>query len=291
MYDAVEITRRLIFGTNDPLFYDYNAHIRPDDAKPDTQYYDMGTYLTSGGGRYAYPSLFGAVKKFFSTTIPDNVYTYAELASLNQLNLSAEDLDLYISQYGTDRFSADLAERAYIFGTTRFYLDISRATFRVSEGVKSIDGIEVRAVDDGFDFQAGSKAAQLINDVLLKPTLDPYGLARGEVVISYTGSGKTYVNYGQSEFAADRVREADVNVVGSSNQRDRDIAGISALVATGGIPYFSSILSDEFLSYKKFDRKVIYGTPGDDNLDKNDVKIPYAINDSFTLLVEAAMTP
>jgi hypothetical protein len=37
MYDAVEITRRLIFGTNDPLFYDYNAHIRPDDAKPDTQ--------------------------------------------------------------------------------------------------------------------------------------------------------------------------------------------------------------------------------------------------------------
>lgn len=285
MYDPVEITRRLIFGTSDPSIIDYNDHIRLRGVDPDTQYYDMSTYLTSGAGRYAYLSLFGTVRKFFdSTSLRDKDYTFAELTSPDLLNLSAGDLELRISQYGTDIFSADLAERAYIFGTTGFKLDVFNATFKVAGGVKSIEGIEVRALADGFDFQAGTLAAQLVNDVLLNPTLDPYGLARGEVVINYTGSGKTYVNYGQSDFTADRVKEADVNVSGSSNQRVRDLAGISTLAATGGLSYFSRITSDRFLSYINLGRKVIYGTPEDDNLDRSDAKVSLNALDEIQII-------
>jgi hypothetical protein len=75
VYDPIEITRLFVFGTNDPSIADYNDHIRPSEEPPASISYNMSDYLTSGGGRYAYPSLFGAVRKFFGATISDGTYT------------------------------------------------------------------------------------------------------------------------------------------------------------------------------------------------------------------------
>ena len=260
MYDPVEITKLFVFGTNSPSPDDYNQHIRPTGATPASITYNMSDYMTGGGGRFAYPSLFGAVEKFFTTAIADGTYTYSQIATL--LGLSASDLTVGISQYGTGIGSADHAERSYIFGSTQFRLDTSRTTFEVVGGVKTIKNMEVRVFGDNFDFTAGNPLAQLINDLLLEPTLDPYGLGRGPVDILFSGSGKTYASYSQTDFATDEGREGEVSVIGSLSRPFKDAAGIAILPSS----YLLAIASDPFLSFKRGNLKVIYGTPGNDNL-------------------------
>jgi hypothetical protein len=98
MYDPVEITKLFVFGTNSPSPDDYNQHIRPTGATPASITYSMSNYMTGGGGRFAYPSLFGVVEKFFTTAIPDGTYT---IATLPLPGLSEGDLTVGISQYGT----------------------------------------------------------------------------------------------------------------------------------------------------------------------------------------------
>jgi Ca2+-binding RTX toxin-like protein len=264
MYDPIEITKLFAFGTNSPSSDDYNKHIRPRGTAPASKSYIMSDYMTSGGGRFAYPSLFGAVKKFFNTTLPDKTYTYTEIADI--LKLSDRDLKLNISQYGTGIGSADHADRSYIFGNSPFELNTSGTTFEVIGGVKTIKGLKVRAVNDNFDFESKPGSySQYINSFLLEPTFDPYKLGRGPVTINFTGSGKTYDTYGQLNFIGDRAKEVNVN--GSLSD------GIKSLIANGGIAYFSNIASDPFLSYKRGDLKVIYGTPGNDNLNELDAEL------------------
>lgn len=73
-YDPIEITRLYVFGTDAPSLDDYNLHIRPNDAEPPPKEYNMIHYMTSGAGRYAYPSIFGAVQKFFASNVADGQY-------------------------------------------------------------------------------------------------------------------------------------------------------------------------------------------------------------------------
>jgi Ca2+-binding RTX toxin-like protein len=261
MYDPVKITKLFVFGTNSPSPDDYNQHIRPTGATPESISYNMSDYMTVGGGRFAYPSLFGAVEKFFTTAIPDGTYLYSQIAA--RLGLSASDLKVGISQYGTGIGSADHAERSYIFGNTDFTLNTSETTFKVVSGVKTIKNLEVRADNDNFNFESAPDSySQYVNDYLLEPTFDPYGLDRGAVVINFNakglGKGKSYDTYNQANFAADQKLESDVN--GSI------LSGIASLVKNGGYSYFANIASDPFLSFKRGNLKVIYGTPGNDNL-------------------------
>jgi Ca2+-binding RTX toxin-like protein len=286
MYDPIKLTRLLVFGSEDPSFIDYNDHIRrirtPGEANTQAPPYDMLEYMTSGGGRFAYPSLFGAVEKFFTaTTIPDGTYAYSDLFNfIFGLNFTT-DLNIVISQYGTGILSADLAERAYIFGTTEFTLNIDNATFEVVDGVKTIKNIEVRAFDDDFDFITDNRLSQFVGANFLRPAIDPYNLSRGPVDIIFRGTGQIYDNYSQEQFLVNELFEVDVSLRGSITSNAQDLAGILKLGSVDSIPFFSRIASDEFLSYTKFGRKVIYGTSGDDNLDKNDIRVIYAIYDSF----------
>lgn len=154
-----------MFGTDNPSTTDYNTHIRPENAAPASISYSMLDYMENGSGRFAYPSLFGAVEKFFGATLPiDGTYSYAQMASI--LGLTADDLRADISQYGSGIGSADHAERSYIFGNTRFELTTAM-TFNIIGGVKSINGLEVRALPDGFNFASWPGTfSQLLNGVL-----------------------------------------------------------------------------------------------------------------------------
>nr|NCQ97703.1 VWA domain-containing protein [Microcystis aeruginosa W11-03]NCR96178.1 VWA domain-containing protein [Microcystis aeruginosa W11-06] len=278
MYDPIEITKLFVFGTNSPSPDDYNQHIRPTGATPASITYSMSDYMTGGGGRFAYPSLFGAVEKFFTTAIPDGTYNYSQISTL--LGLSASDLTVGISQYGTGIGSADHAERSYIFGSTEFRLDTSGTTFEVVGGVKTIKNMEVRAFNDDFDFTAGNQLAQLINDLFLEPTLDPYGLGRGPVDIRFSGSGKTYASYSQTDFVTDEGREGEVSVIGSWSRPLKDANGIRSLP----ISYLSNIASDSFLSFKRGDLKVIYGTPGNDNLNSSNAEFSLDVYFGFLMV-------
>jgi Ca2+-binding RTX toxin-like protein len=271
MYDPIEITKLYVFGTNNPSPDDYNQHIRPSTATPASITYGMNDYMTSGGGRFAYPSLFGAIKKFFDTTIDDGTYTYAQIAGL--LGLSDNDIRIGISQYGTSIGSADHAQRSYIFGSTSFTFDISKVTFKVTGGVKTINNLEVRAFNDNFDFDAGNPLAELINTIFLEPTLDPYGLGRGPVDINFTGLGKIYTDYSQSSFDSDKGQESEVSVIGTTSRLLKDVSGIASLPFS----YFNNIASDPFLKFKRGDLKVIYGTPENDNLNEFKAELSFDV--------------
>ena len=277
-YNEKKITRLFVFGTNTPSPSDYNRHIRPLSATPASITYDMNIYMTQGGGRFAYPSLFGAIKKFFSSTrtFTQTLYNYAAMAG--KLNLSAGDSKLSISQYGTGIGSSDHADRSYIFGSTEFTFDTTKIMFLVNNGVKSITGLEVRASKDNFDFDAGNPLSELVNTAILEPTFDPDGLSRGEIKINYTGSGKTYATYTEADFTTHQALEDNVSVIGTGfaallERARKDAAGIASLTANGGIQYFQNIASDQFLSYRRNNKKVIYGTPGDDILLANTQRI------------------
>jgi hypothetical protein len=87
MYDAIQITKLLIFGTDTPSPSNYDEHIRPRDITPPSISYSTTDYMTKGGGRFAYPSIFGAVQKFFTTSEPlkDGEYSWTVRSSLAEV--------------------------------------------------------------------------------------------------------------------------------------------------------------------------------------------------------------
>jgi Ca2+-binding RTX toxin-like protein len=267
-FDPIEITRLFVFGfgTDTPPPPDnYNEHIRSRNATPESITYSMSEYMMNGGGRFAYPSLFPAVEKFFNGEIPEreNGYTAEEIRGI--LGLTSNDLNIDISQYGTGIGSDDHFRRSWIFGNGRFILDLSKATFYVNNGIKKIDGLEVRALADNFDFRSKPGAiTQRINELVNTPTFDRYGLSRGEVTIKFDDTvGKLYPNYTQENFQANQKLENEVN-------RPTE-QGIPSIVSSGIPDFVNLTLEDKFLSYRRDSFKVIYGTPEDDpNLRSSD---------------------
>lgn len=69
-YKGIEITKLLVFGTRYPDPNDY-IHIRPADTPRPSITYDTGWCMNSSGGRFAFPSLIPAMRKFFDTPLPD----------------------------------------------------------------------------------------------------------------------------------------------------------------------------------------------------------------------------
>ncbi|MEK0194765.1 VWA domain-containing protein [Microcoleus anatoxicus] len=267
-YDEIEITRKFVFGTDKPSPDNYNAHIRGKDVKPASQDYDMDTYMNSGGGRFAYPSLFPAVEKFFSGEIPDrdNGYNAGEVGGI--LGLTSKDLPIInISQYNTGIGSEDYVDRCWIFGNTTFELDVTNATFYVNNGIKKIEGLKVRALPDDFDFLSGERT-QIINDILNRPTFDRYGLSRGEVAINFTDSGKPSPTYTEENFLADQKLEANVNVPQSRPSL------IGNLLRSGAATYFADLALDRFLSYRRGFLNVIYGSPDPESISSSDSIAP-----------------
>ena len=281
-YDEIEITRKFVFGTDKPSPDNYNAHIRGKDVKPASQDYDMDTYMNSGGGRFAYPSLFPPVERFFSREIPDRENGYTDVEIFGILGLDTSDLRIInISQYGTDIGSEDFADRCWIFGNTPFELDVTNATFYVNNGIKKIEGLKVRARPDNFDFESDGRT-QIINEIIFKPTFDPNNpftlnkLSRGKVTINFTGSsGKPYPTYTEEDFLADQKLEANVN---QGFQK-----GLAGLLTSDEVKqYFDNLRSDKFLSYRRGSLKVIYGGPGNDSVSSSD---PIAVPPTPYLIV------
>jgi hypothetical protein len=288
--DPIQITRLYVFGTETPSVDDYNAHIRPTSDMPALlPSQNMLDYMTTGAGRYAYPSLFGAIQTIFSAILPDSTpattgnkgyYSYTELLDkLGTTGFAGTDTQISISQYGTHPGTADYYDRAYIYGTTDFSLKLEQAKFTVINGVMTISGMEVTANNDNFDFYSENPLASVINNVFLEPTLDPYNLARGPVrpdgngkavTIDYQGSGKTYANYDNSSYEIDQGLDTFVSIKYTVAGALLDISGISTFSLPAGQAYFQNLLNDPFLSYVHNGKKVIYGTPDSDDLDPTD---------------------
>ncbi|MEG4575916.1 VWA domain-containing protein [Microcoleus sp. N3A4] len=305
IFDPIEITKLLVFGESKPSSDNYNEHIRLESeeyktAKTDDERntiaaayrergdkrapsipYDMTAYMNSedgGGGRFAYPSLFPVVEKFFNANnIKPGKYTYAQIrndlgipdsSTSSGVPYRAEDdpnINITISQYGTAINSRDHADRSYIFGQTSFLLKTENIIFEIKDGKKTINGMEVRAYNDNFDFESDNQLVGVPNWAL-DSLLNPYKLARIPVYIEFKGTGKTYPNgYSQENFATDQSREGDV-ALGRFGLVGGNISGGLAKLAQQGIEYIANLKTDPFLFYRRASDsfKVIYGSPKND---------------------------
>ncbi|MGL5941796.1 MAG: hypothetical protein ACRC2S_15720 [Waterburya sp.] len=310
-YDPIKFTQRLVFGKDTDSYInplstdnDYNDHIRPEGSIPPGFEFDMLDYLTNGAGRYATPAVFPLVDKFFapSTDLQNGITYFGTAAIRKALGFDAtgdeevfkEATEVAIWQYGTDTLSLDFAERAYLFGTTGFTLDLTNAKFIVGyNDERSITGLRVKADKDNFDFVGGAGIINKLAKLILEPAYDPYGLTRKEVPIEFTTSidgreyGTSATPYGFDKYGADEIYETtNTSVVGTVSGVAKLATGMNNFfIPGGGInpsvlaagSYLSNINSDPFLRYRRGDFKVIYGTPGNDDIDKKDQE--YDISD------------
>lgn len=227
-YDGISITKKLLFGT-DQVPDDFNERIPEPDAAVPVVTYDANMFLESGPGRFAWPARANIVEFFFTRqeyeAIPSGSYSLQELVALLEADFEyvfrTGDLFIPIENYGTDVNSADYEERAYIFGSSGASLE--SATFHVSEnGTRTISNIVVQPDVDNFNFETVNDVAQLLNDTILKPILDPYGLGQNEVAMQFTqasplvfqsSSGTTSI-YDQDMYFSDKDKQAEL--VGST---------------------------------------------------------------------------
>ena len=311
-FDPIEITKLLVFGTSTPSSDNYNKHIRLElepgkeeaknypsgDERAPSITYDMYAYMETGAGRFAYPSLFPAVEKFFNANISDGNYTYAQITPILGLKEGEKkpifgsptlgDNEIEISQYGTDINGKDHADRSYIFGQTSFTFATKKKnllddiSFEVKDGKKTIRNMEVRAYDDNFDYESGNfnlliTAANKELDSLL----NPYKLARLPVEVKIRGNGKPYLSYSEEDFAADQEREGDVAL----GKLGVNISVGVEKIAEQKDQYIAKLRTDPFLSYKRErgNLSVIYGTPKNDDLSPSDAK--KSVNPSEPFLI------
>jgi RTX calcium-binding nonapeptide repeat (4 copies) len=313
-YDPIKFTQRYVFGNDtdsntEPLSTgnDYNDHIRPLTGfpKPQAFEFDMLDYLTNGAGRYATPTIFPLVDQFFDASTDILTGTYSGTAAIrNALGFGdPSDEEAFkqatgaaIWQYGTDTLGLDFAERAYLFGTTGFTLDLTNANFIVgSNGEKSITGMRVKADPDNFDFVGGAGPVNKVANLILVPAYDPYGLGRAEVPINFTTSteGREYGTsanpYNFNKYSTDEIYETlFTSIAGTASGKAKLATGIANLLVfpTTFSPYragsyLSNIKSDSFLSYIRNNSQVIYGTPGNDNLDFQDERGSRPVDRNF----------
>jgi Ca2+-binding RTX toxin-like protein len=299
-YDLVQITRKLLFGTDTPSTTDYNLHIRPRASILPSQKYDLNQYMQFGAGRFALPSLFGAVDKFFNTTsfeLPDGTYTYTQLATILGLNDQA-DLQRQISQYGTGIDDPDHPERSYIFGSTWFELSKESIRFVANGLDRYIENLRVIPRNDNFDFRSDNTLSQIIG-TFLGAGIDPYGLIREEVTITYEdtnpGSGGKYPIYTRAQYEQHQQEEIFISDRGNGFGQGGnpiwatyDASGLARLSLFTGQAYFSLLKSDPFLSFKRGDQSVIYGTPENDQLSPYTFQVAFQVPfPSFTAFLMA----
>ena len=300
--DPIAITKHLIFGTENPDPEDYNKHIEVINGNSAPLRFLAADYMQSGAGRYAYPSIFGAVDKFFnSAAISDVSRTYNFSSIKNLTGINDSDLKTVISQYGTDPGNFDHNYRSYIFGTTTFRLDLDNAQFIVENGIRRIEGMRVIPNDDNFDFAGDNGLVNALKRIGIDPfkSIDPYELVLNSpsgdsrnVPLIYEGEGLTYGTYTQSDYNEDNSfiifngpgtadneffpgRDSVVTYGGEPLETiEKALGTVQAAVLNDGIGYFIDILDDPFLGRRKDDLKVIYGSHERDELDPDDYIFP-----------------
>jgi Ca2+-binding RTX toxin-like protein len=120
--------------------------------------------------------------------------------------------------------------------------------------------------------------------------LDPYGLIREEVKIIYEdinpGSAGKYPIYTRAQYEQHQREEIFISDRGNRFGEGGnpiwityDASGLARLSLFTGQAYFSLLKSDPFLSFKRGNQSVVYGTP------ENDVLSPYTFQAAFQVPV------
>jgi hypothetical protein len=233
----------------------------------------MASFMSTGPGRYALPSLAPFVQRFFGGGLPSALQgitgTYTVQQLIDKFHVDPSEFRFSFQQRGWQPNTSDYGLRTYIYNSEGFVLD-PNTTF-VFDGANShIDNLKVFAFNDNFDFNSGSSLAQLVaqlgDRVVLNPNIDPYNLAdpnhtKRQVIISFTNKQGVAAVQGYNAASYD----SDTRFY---NQNFSQIGSLGA-TASAMLDVIRGLQKDDVIEYSKDGIPVIYGSARDDALNLN----------------------
>ncbi len=188
-------------------------HVDPGDDPRTELTVDAVSYMASVG-RFANLADAKIVRDFFGGSLQRQGVTDSNgVTRLKVSDLSAELFDkakFSISQYSAGVSDQDFLERAMIWGSTSYVLGGGTTFVWDSSGNLSIENGCILPYNDNFDFKTagGNPIIQQINNTILKPRIDPYGIGqRVDLIFDTASKNQLQVNasgnvYTQAEYNA-----------------------------------------------------------------------------------------
>ena len=184
--------------------------IRENNVKGTPLNIDTNTYMQTGPGRFVSAADVPLFQDFFNADLTPGTYTHAEIWKKLRptVKIVQNSYTKDVSQYYTGIGSPDYVTRAFIFGSTKFTIDLSQVKYVVSESGKHIQNVKFLPTQllsdlpehkENFDFEGGGKLINFINSHF-KKVIDPSGIGR-LVPIEFTNAQNVQAeNINQEEF-------------------------------------------------------------------------------------------
>jgi len=239
---------------------------------------DAVSYMEIGPGRYAHASDIGFVQDFYAGTISLAAGSYTRDELINNYGYELVDFSTSYGQYQIDPTSADYEQRTYVFNTTGFAVSGDTVFIVNADGSREIQNLALLPTDDNFDFDSGNPLANLGNDTVLEPNIDPYTIGR-RVEIEYTTESKALVprvanyNYLQDQIGAANeptvsAASGIISAFGAMQNVIDDLKAAGTIeydTPSGGKVIYGSVEDDVSVTGTKFGDIIVTGD-GDDNV-------------------------
>lgn len=266
-----------LYGGNTPLNLVSDALIR-SDLTTSTVSINAAAFMTQSAGRFATPSQFNVVQKFFaeSTSLTTGSYTLSQI--MNNLGISATKAVIGIDQKEYSS-GADYLDRVFVFNNTNFEIENNTALRFVvdANGTRHIQNLKIIPQTDNFDFNAGDSMTGALNNAI-RPFLDPNdvinnpGLGR-KVNLTFTGAITPDADYTRQEYINDVLFIS--NERGSSSQAL--LLGPSMAIALNEL---WDTGTTRFLDSNN--RPILYGTNAADVLSEKSIEDVYKNGSTIT---------
>ena len=259
-----EVTMYFLYGSPyKPKDLNDDSLIRP---KVDTSRIigiDTQEYMTTGPGRFANPTFFEIVERFFyphlgSTSALLDEGSYKKIDLINMIDPNHNwGLNIYQTNY--DDGKDDYVERAYIWNSTSFMIS-NDAVFHVdADGTRWIENFAVvprilAAAPENFDFETKDNAGKFAN-YFLQPAIDPSNIGR-----------KVILDFDNSNVQSQRFTEKDY-IIAYDNATHPNPANLLQLT-TAFAPFVQDLWDSGVTNtVDEEGRVILYGTDFHDKID------------------------
>lgn len=222
-------------------------------------------YMKDGAGRFVNSANFEWIEKFFNPiiTLAPGVYSKEQIFELfgyidPQTGQKTGYAGYIVNQVYLGTKDPDYAERAYIWGTTKFKV-ADGAEFVVNEdGSREILNFAIQPDgDDNFDFDGGPDSA--IGNAALEPVIDPSKIGRTVRLVFDSINEIPRATLTAADFIVDRRNLVSVGLI---DKAEVGLAAVSAIEDLKNKLFSSGSQPTRFLD--EHNRPIIYGTNSND---------------------------
>ncbi|MHA6833211.1 calcium-binding protein [Ralstonia pseudosolanacearum] len=222
-------------------------------------------YMRDGAGRFVNSANFDWVEKFFNpvNSLAPGVYSKEQIFDLfgyvdPQTGNRASYAGYIVNQIYLGTKDPDYAERAYIWGTTKFKVADGAEFVVNADGSREVRNFAIQPDgDENFDFDGGPDSA--IGNAALQPVIDPSKIGRTVRLVFDNIDGIQRTTLTEANFTRDREKLVSVDLI------DKAAVGLAAVSAIENLKnglFLSGSQPTRFLDDQN--RPIIYGTNSDD---------------------------